>query len=196
MFDTYLLFSSKCKHIRMMAYSLQHIVYLSSRMEKSDQSVVIMSTKSRPELVCCCFGNLKGCIVIACFYGGARIIYFITLFFLAHKSLGYNKSVQFIIVTEIYLGLSLIADILLLIGSIKKIKRLLIPWMVFAGIWIALSIPLHIHITIMSGIFQTVIATIIGLALTIWAMFLVYGGVKEIEFETSINTEQRHLETP
>ena len=48
----------------------------------------------------------------------------------------------------------------------------------------------------MSGIFQTVIATIIGLALTIWAMFLVYGGVKEIEFETSINTEQRHLETP
>ena len=118
------------------------------------------------------------------------------LLYNAHKSLGYNKSVQFIIVTEIYLGLSLIADILLLIGSIKKIKRLLIPWMVFAGIWIALSIPLHIHIIIMSGIFQTVFATIIGLALPIWAMFLVYGGVKEIEFETSINTEQRHLETP
>ena len=109
----------------------------------------------------------------------------------------YNETAtKIFIVTETYLGLSLIADILLLIGSIKKIKRLLIPWMVFAGIWIALSIPLHIHITIMSGIFQTVIATIIGLALTIWAMFLVYGGVKEIEFETSINTEQRHLETP
>lgn len=189
MFDTYLLFSSKCKHIRMMAYSLQHIVYLSSRMEKSDQSVVIMSTKSRPELVCCCLSNLKGCIVIACFYGGARIIYFITLFFLAHKSLGYNKSVKFIIVTEIYLGLSLIADILLLIGSIKKIKGFLVPWMVFAGLWIGLSILG----SMMSGSFSTIIGTGIGLALTIWAMVLVAGGIKEIGHETSNNMELRRV---
>ena len=102
----------------------------------------------------------------------------------------YNETAtKIFIVTETYLGLSLIADILLLIGSIKKIKGFLVPWMVFAGLWIGLSILG----SMMSGSFSTIIGTGIGLALTIWAMVLVAGGIKEIGHETSNNMELRRV---
>ena len=145
---------------------------------------------SRPDLVCCCCSNLTGCIVIACLFGTARIIYAIGLYMLLQRSIRYSeRAANIFIGAETYLGLSLIADILLLIGSIKKIKGLLIPWMVSASIWIGLSILG----SFMSGTFPAIIGSIIGLALTIWAMVLVAGGIKEIGYETSNSMELRRV---
>ena len=149
-----------------------------------------MPSRSRPDLVCCCCSNLTGCIVIACLFGAARIIYSVALYLLLETSMRYNETAtKIFIITETFLGLSLIADILLLIGSIKKIKGFLVPWMVFAGLWIGLSILG----SMMSGSFSTIIGTGIGLALTIWAMVLVAGGIKEIGHETSNNMELRRV---
>ena len=109
---------------------------------------------------------------------------------LLQRSIRYSeRAANIFIGAETYLGLSMIADILLLIGSIKKIKGLLIPWMVSASIWIGLSILG----SFMSGTFPTIIGTIIGLALTIWAMVLVAGGIKEIGYETSNSMELRRV---
>ena len=149
-------------------------------------------SRSRPKQVCCCCSNLTGCIVIACLFGIGRIIYATMIWWQLQRKISYyERAYNIFIVAETYLGLSLMADIFLLIGSIKKIKGMFDPWMVSAGIWILLSV-VGTFLSVLSRSFswQTVtIGLIIGLVPIIWAMRLVSGGVKEIDFENSNNME-------
>ena len=157
-----------------------------------------MPSRSRPQQVCSYCSNLTGCIVIACLFGVGRIIYATVLWWLLWSNLHKERVFNIFVVSETYLGLSLIADILLIIGSVKKIKGFFDPWMVFAVIGILLSV---LGMCTWYGIqntkwihrgsfpFAPVIGTIIGSALTVWAMRVVSGGVKEIDFEASNNME-------
>ena len=135
-----------------------------------------MPSRSRPQQVCSYCSNLTGCIVIACLFGVGRIIYATVLWWLLWSNLHKERVFNIFVVSETYLGLSLIADILLIIGSIKKIKGLFDPWMVFAVIGIILSV-LGSFFNILNAIqntkwihrgsfpFTPVIGTIIGLAM-------------------------------
>ena len=158
--------------------------------------VIMPTSRRRPEIVCFCCSNLTGCIVIACLFGTAKIIYAIALYLLLQEKLRYESVTRIFIATVCANGLSLVADILLLIGSIKNIKGVFDPWMLSALIWILLSVigfflswsgtfPFHIII----------IGTIVGLAPTIWEMVIVSEGLKVIHLENSNNMEQTDRHT-
>ena len=137
---------------------------------------------------CCCCSNLTGCIIIAVLFGLARIVSAIHIW----RVLGDDKlymdsignghkgivAVSIFIAIEVYLGLTFITDILLLIGSIKRIVGLLVPWMIFSGIGVAMNI---IGLFLLNSSVFVIFSTLIALTLMIWAMVVVNGGMKEID---------------
>ena len=128
---------------------------------------------------CCCCSNLTGCIIIAVLFALARIVSAIHIWRIFGDGKLYLIKEAYIFITiEVYLGLSFITDILLLIGSIKKILGLLVPWMIFSGIGVAMSI---IGLFLLNSSVFVIFSTLIALTLTIWAMVVVNGGMKEID---------------
>ena len=136
---------------------------------------------------CCCCSNLTGCNIIAVLFGLARIVSAIHIWrvlgddklYLIKEALGDRiVAVSIFIAIEVYLGLTFITDILLLIGSIKRIVGLLVPWMIFSGIGVAMSI---IGLFLLNSSVFVIFSTLIALTLTIWAMVVVNGGMKEID---------------
>ena len=136
---------------------------------------------------CCCCSNLTGCNIIAVLFGLARIVSAIHTWrvlgddklYLTKKALGDSISNGHIFIAiEVYLGLTFITDILLLIGSIKRIVGLLVPWMIFSGIGVAMNI---IALFLLNSSVFVIFGTLIALALMIWAMVVVNGGMKEID---------------
>ena len=79
-----------------------------------------MPSRIRPEQVCSYCSNLTGCIVIACLFGIGRIIYATVLWWLLWNQLYKERVFTIFVVSETYLGLLLIADILLIIGSMHQ----------------------------------------------------------------------------
>ena len=143
---------------------------------------------------CCCCSNLTGCIIIATLFGLARIVSAIHIWrvlgddklYLIKEALGDSignghkgiVAVSIFIAIEVYLGLTFITDILLLIGSIKRIVGLLVPWMIFSGIGVAMNI---IGLFLLNSSVFVIFGTLIALTLMIWAMVVVNGGMKEID---------------
>ena len=143
---------------------------------------------------CCCCSNLTGCNIIAILFGLARIVSAIHIWrvlgddklYLIEEALGDKISnghkgivaESIFIAIEVYLGLTFITDILLLIGSIKRIVWLLVPWMIFTGIGVAMNI---IGLFLLNSSVFVIFSTLIALTLTIWALVVVNGGMKEID---------------
>ena len=128
---------------------------------------------------CCCCSNLNGCIIIATLFGLARIVSAIHIWRIFGDGKLYSiKEAYIFIAIEVYLGLSFITDILLLIGSIKKILGLLVPWMIFSGIGVAMNI---IGLFLLNASIFAIFSTLITLTLIIWAMIVVAAGMKEID---------------
>ena len=133
---------------------------------------------------CCCCSNLTGCIIIATLFGLARIVSAVHTWRVLGDDLGDSISnghkglVTIFTTIEVYLGLAFITDILLLIGSIKRIVWLLVPWMIFSGIGVAMNI---IGLFLLNSSVFVIFGTLIALALMIWAMVVVNGGMKEID---------------
>ena len=134
---------------------------------------------------CCCCSNLNGCIIIATLFGLARIVSAIHIWRIFGDSIGndykHYKGIMvasIFIAIEVYLGLSFITDILLLIGSIKKILGLLVPWMIFSGIGVAMNI---IGLFLLNASIFAIFSTLFTLTLIIWAIIVVAAGMKEID---------------
>ena len=143
---------------------------------------------------CCCCSNLNGCIIIATLFGLARIVSAIHIWRIfgddklysikeaLRDSIGNDykgiMAAYIFIAIEVYLGLSFITDILLLIGSIKKILGLLVPWMIFSGIGVAMNI---IGLFLLNASIFAIFSTLITLTLIIWAIIVVAAGMKEID---------------
>ena len=128
---------------------------------------------------CCCCSNLNGCIIIATLFGLARIVSAIHIWRIFGDGKLYSiKEAYIFIAIEVYLGLSFITDILLLIGSIKKILGLLVPWMIFSGIGVAMNI---IGLFLLNASIFAIFSTLITLTLIISAMIVVAAGMKEID---------------
>ena len=84
---------------------------------------------------CCSSKNLNACKFIAVIFGLSRVCK-------EYQGLmtKFKQIKMMVIGIEIFFGIYLISNILLLIGSIKKIKGLLITWTIYAVIGIALEL--------------------------------------------------------
>ena len=132
-----------------------------------------------PGKVCCCCNNLIACTIIAILFAFWHIYFIIDYITLSKSGLPDQIKLIFFVIV-IFIGVLLISDILLLIGSIKKVKGLLRNWTIIAIIGIALE--LIFIIKYFSSLDKPIIiGTIIRSILTIWAIIAVNGGMKEID---------------
>ena len=89
------------------------------------------------------------------------------------------KQIKMMVIGIEIFGIYLISNILLLIGSIKKIKGLLITWTIYAVIGIALELVFAFKHEKPDK--PTILVAIARNVFTVWAIIAVYGGMKEID---------------
>ena len=123
---------------------------------------------------CCCWKNLSACIFIAIAFGFSRIVTAVLTFWYFHESL----TVGGFISIEVLCGVAFILDILLLIGTFKKLKILLLIWILLAA---GFGIAINIILALVARETTTTAISIILTLLTFLAIGLIIGGMQEID---------------
>ena len=146
---------------------------------------------------CCCGSNLTAAKVLAALFIFIRIIqvgvasyalanYDFIRDFLTSNDLNQDELNDVIdqveLMLKIAVGLTaffLAVDVGLLVGSIKKVKVLLVIWIIVSGfsiIYMAVS-------NVFLRAWLTIIGTVVQALIALWTMAAVYGAIKEIKEE-------------
>ena len=110
------------------------------------------------------------------------IVFFLTRVLSLGYIITYKKAAVYFVISEplvvyITFGIYTFIDFLLLIGSIKKIKWMLILWQIAAMIWVVLSIlEIFYHET-----FRDFILGLLSIITTGWASLTIYRAVQELD---------------
>ena len=159
---------------------------------------------------CCCTTNLECCKIIAIFYGISRIsmVYAVWDFMQDHRyvitfyttsSLMFSTLAIFVIIVA-FECFFFFGDVLLLIGTMKKIKGSLFTWNIFTLIAI-----LHLFIMLIilkrissefdrTSLIVTILFSAIRLGFFLWAILTVKGAIEDINRATVRPTiQQIHL---